>query len=238
MKCQRNAEKYRKNVKQLLFISYNRALGTSAFVIVICSFKTHTIGGFSLNRTIDILHKVLSKMVLVKGYFCATLLLIMTTIIFVQVIMRYVFNSPFTGVEEAALLMLVWFGYLCMSIGVYNDTHVSLGFVYNKMPPIVKKLLDLFRHVLLAWFFVAMLRYGSRIVDMTMANRLPATGVPQGWLFAPLVVGGSFMILYSVVGFVTDLIKPLGAYKSNDIPQKAPVNRDAAENNNDGESTV
>jgi len=158
---------------------------------------------------------LLSKIITVKKYVCATLLLMMTAMIFGQVVMRYGFNSPFTGVEEAALLMLVWFGYLCMSMGVYNDTHVSLTFLYIKLPAVVKKVLDLFRHVLLTWFFIEMVRYGSRIVAITMPNNLPATGVSQGLLFAPLVVGGVFMLVYSIVGFITDLLKPLSAYRTS-----------------------
>ena len=72
----------------------------------------------------------------------AVILLVMFIICFMAVILRYVFNSPWTWSDEVILIMLVAFGYLCISIDVYNDEHVALTGIYNRLPPTAKKVLD------------------------------------------------------------------------------------------------
>jgi TRAP-type C4-dicarboxylate transport system permease small subunit len=156
-------------------------------------------------RTIQ---KALNKIAEVKRYICAVLLVIMLGITFVQVAVRYVFNAPFSWAEEVTLMLLVSFGYLCMSLDIMTDSHVSIYFVYNKFPPFVRKLLDLSRHGLLVFFFVNMIVYGFRLTELNMGKQQPASGFSQGWLFLPLVVGGSFMLLYSVFNFIHTLINP------------------------------
>jgi TRAP-type C4-dicarboxylate transport system permease small subunit len=154
------------------------------------------------------IRKVLDRIARVKRYVCAVLLTIMLVITFMQVVLRYCFNAPFSWSEEVTLMFLVSFGYLCMSLDILTDSHVAIYFLYNHLPPGIRKILDILRHGLLAFFFVNMLRYGFLITRLNMYKRQPASGLSQGWLFLPLVVGGFFMILYSVFNFFQTLLNP------------------------------
>ena len=151
----------------------------------------------------------LNRIAQVKRYICAVLLTIMLVITFTQVVLRYCFNAPFSWSEEVTLMLLVSFGYLCMSLEVLTDSHVAIYFIYNHLPPKVRKVLDLLRHVLLSLFFINMLRYGLIITRLNMYKRQPASGFSQGWLFLPLVLGGFFMSIYSIYNFFHVLLKPL-----------------------------
>ncbi|WMJ84522.1 TRAP transporter small permease [Oscillospiraceae bacterium LTW-04] len=173
-----------------------------------------------MNNTISVVRKALDKVVDIKRYICAVLLIIMTSITFVQVIMRFVFRAPFSWAEEVTLMFLVWFGYICMSIDIYTDTHSALYFLYNKLPPLPKKLADLLRHGALFWLFYEMLKYGWIITKMNLPKPQPATHFSQGWLFAPLVVGGLFMLLYSLVNLLSVLLKPLSEYHTKPDHEK------------------
>ncbi len=92
--------------------------------------------------------------ILAERYISSVILIIVTLITFVQVVMRFVFDAPFSWSEEVTLMFLVWFGYLCMAIDIYTDDHAALYFLYNRMSPVLRKGADLFRHGLLVWFFV------------------------------------------------------------------------------------
>lgn len=164
-------------------------------------------------NTVRRIQGALEKLTKCKAYICAVLLLIMTAITFVQVLMRYVFASPIIGAEEATLLLLVWFGFLCMSLDIHTDSHAALYFIYNRLPAVLKKVMDLMRHGLLSWLFFAMVRYGMRITEITMPQNMAATGVSQGLLFLPLVIGGAFMFLYSILHFLNALLCPLEDYR-------------------------
>ena len=50
-------------------------------------------------------------------------------LMFTQVIMRYVLESPFAGIEEAAILMAVWIYFLGMGYATKQRTHIHGGIV-------------------------------------------------------------------------------------------------------------
>ena len=154
------------------------------------------------------IRNVLNKIARVKRYICAVLLTVMLVITFIQVVLRYCFNAPFSWAEEVILMFLVSFGYICMSLEILTDSHVAISFLYNKLPPQMRKILDLIRHGLLAFFFVNMIRYGFIITRLNVYKRQPASGLSQGWLFLPLVAGGFFMLVYSIFNFLHALINP------------------------------
>ncbi len=173
-----------------------------------------------LEALVEKIRRVFDKISNAERYICCYLLIILVAITFVQVIMRFFFNSPFSWAEEATLMFLVWFGYLCMAVDIYDDSHAALYFIYNKMPPVLRKTADLIRHGLLTWLFILMIKYGWVITKLNIAKLQPATRMSQAWLFAPLVVGGVLMCVYSVFNLIRTLMKPLSVYKAESEHEK------------------
>ena len=155
---------------------------------------------------------IFNAAILVKRYICAFLLTVMLIITFIQVVLRYFFNAPFSWSEEVTLMLLVSFGYLCMSMDIFTDSHAAIYFIYNLATPRVRKILDLLRHGLLTFFFFNMIRYGLVITRLNWYKRQPASGFSYGWLALPLVVGGIFMIAYSIFNFISSLVNPQYPY--------------------------
>lgn len=146
--------------------------------------------------------KLLKGIVQVERYICCGLLMIMLAVCFLSVIMRYVFNSPLVWSEEVILSALIWFGFLCISIGVKNDEHIAIEGVYNKLPLKAQKCCDVFRHVLLLAFSVFMMTEGYKIFQINLLKNLPATGWNQGIQYFPMVVGGALMTVFSLCNLI------------------------------------
>lgn len=163
---------------------------------------------------------VFDKFANMERYICCFLLIILVAITFLQVLMRFLFKSPFSWSEEATLMFLVWFGYLCMAVDIYDDSHAALYFLYNKMPPVLRKGADLIRHGLLTWLFVLMIKYGVIITKLNIPKQQPATHMSQAWLFAPLIVGGVLMCAYAVFNLIGTLLKPLSEYEKESNRKK------------------
>lgn len=87
--------------------------------------------------------ELVQKFINMEKLLCSLMLVIMVVITFTQVVMRFIFNAPFSWSEEITLILLVWFGYLCMPIDIFSDSHAALYFLYNKLPSAVKKAADL-----------------------------------------------------------------------------------------------
>lgn len=155
----------------------------------------------------------LDKVVLVEKYICSVVLVIMTAITFAQVVCRFVFHNPFSWSEEVTLMLLVWFGYLCMPIDIYTDEHAAIFAFYNKMPAAVKKGLDFLRHGLLLWFFIILTKYGVVLSKLNLRKIQPATGISYVWRYIPLIVGGILMSIYCISNLIKTFATPVSEYK-------------------------
>ena len=98
------------------------------------------------------IRKYLGYVVKAEQYICCVLLVIMLAVCFAAVVMRYAFSKPLVWSEEVILTMLIWFGFMCISIGTFGDSHIAIEGAYNCFPAPVKKACDLLRHVLLMVF--------------------------------------------------------------------------------------
>lgn len=151
------------------------------------------------------IRKGLGVIVTIEKYICCVLLVLMLIICFTAVVMRYAFSSPLVWSEEVILTFLVWFGFLCISIGVFGDEHIAIEGLYNTFPAVVKKGLDVLRHILLLVFGIFMTYYGWKVFKINLVKRLPATHWPQGLQYFPMVVGGVLTTIYSAVNLVEEL---------------------------------
>lgn len=148
------------------------------------------------------IRKYLGYVVKVEKYICCALLVIMLTVCFGAVIMRYAFSKPLVWSEEVILTMLIWFGFMCISIGAFGDSHIAIEGAYNLFPAGMKKVCDLLRHVLITALGCLMVYYGWKVFKINLLKRLPATHWPQGIQYFPMVFGGALTAVYSLVNLI------------------------------------
>ena len=138
---------------------------------------------------------VLSKVVLAERVIGAFLLFVMLVVCFMAVVMRYVFNDPIQWSDEIILILLVGFGYLCMSVDVYKDEHVAITFFYDKLSWTAQRVLDVFRHLLIGVFFALSTYYGVLIYQIKAPKVLVVTGASQGLVYlAQFIICGIIVI--------------------------------------------
>ena len=146
------------------------------------------------------------KILFVEKALGALSLFIMLCICFFAVIMRYVFNDPWTWSEEVILILLVIFGFLCISIDIYNDGHIALTFLYNRLPAGVQKALDVLRHVLIGGFFYLFAKYGLQIYQIKWKKPLPATGWSQGIIYVAQITVSILIVFFCVMNVLKVLL--------------------------------
>lgn len=95
----------------------------------------------------------------VETYLATVALVIFTSLVVAQVIMRYIFNSPLVWSEEIARFALVWFVFLSGSYAVKYQKHVKFSVlvdIIGKRSPIVKRVIHLLVFVMWLAFLVFM----------------------------------------------------------------------------------
>lgn len=157
--------------------------------------------------------RYLGYLVKLEQWICCVLLVIMLVVCFGAVVMRYVFSKPLVWSEEIILTMLIWFGFLCISIGAYGDTHIAIEGAYNLFPSAMRKGCDILRYFLLTVFGCLMVYFGWQVFKINLMKRLPASHLSQGVQYFPIVFGGALTALYSIVNLVEYLT---GKQKKNE----------------------
>ncbi|MDD7202332.1 MAG: TRAP transporter small permease [Sphaerochaetaceae bacterium] len=81
-----------------------------------------------------------------------------------QIVMRWIFNNPFTWSEELIRLLFVWICFLGWTFASKHRTHIQITAVINRLPSVGQKLLATFNILLTILFSVLLVVYG---IEMT-----------------------------------------------------------------------
>lgn len=132
-------------------------------------------------------------------WFAIICMVVLTCIVFADVILRYIFKQGFAWTQEIATLMLVWFSLIGMAIGVLEKIHISIEMFTAKLPAKAISVLDSINHLLIAVFGGLMIYFGTLIMNMTKMSTMPATKMPSAVLYVILPLSGILVLLNSVL---------------------------------------
>jgi len=126
------------------------------------------------------------------------MLLAMVIITGVQVFSRYVLGFSIRWSEEVPLILMVWFGFISMSIGVKKKLHISIELFFKMFPKPMQKVIYKLVDLLMMGFGLVMTYYGFNLARLTMGSTMPATKLPSGVLYSVIAVAG-VMITYDTL---------------------------------------
>mgnify|MGYP000365568723 CR=1 FL=1 len=76
------------------------------------------------------------------------LLILMVIIVFSNVVLRYGFNTGIRWSEEVALIIVIWFTFIAMALGVKENLHINITVLPKKLPRIFNDVLNILKYVL------------------------------------------------------------------------------------------
>ena len=152
--------------------------------------------------------------------FCRMLLIIMvpamTAIVFVQVILRYVFLSPFSWIEELARYLLVWISCFGAAYAVRKNEHIAVMFFNKMFKGYLKSVLTISIHVLVMIFFIVCFYKGIGLATRQWNVVTPALQIPRTLPYLGVPIGFAVMILFSFELFFEDIKTILSGDSSAD----------------------
>lgn len=123
------------------------------------------------------------------------MILAMTIITAIQVFCRYVLDFSIRWSEEVPLILMVWFGFISMAIGVKKRLHISIELFFSMFPKKVQTVVLKIVDTIILGFGIVMIYYGFTLAKFTMSSTMPATKMPTGYLYAVIALAG-VMITY------------------------------------------
>jgi TRAP-type C4-dicarboxylate transport system permease small subunit len=95
-----------------------------------------------------------------EEYVASALFVVFSTLMFVNVIMRYVFQDAIPWAEEMTLLCFVWFVWFAIPFSTKLDNHARVSFIQDLFPDRIKAVLNILLSVMTIALFVIIIVSG------------------------------------------------------------------------------
>ena len=138
---------------------------------------------------------------------------VVTVLIFIEVMLRYVFGSPLFGVEELITMIAMWMYFLGASYGAYERSHIKAELVHlwfkkprslaviNSIGSLITVALSL---IMVSWSYPYFV-WGIQEGEMSQALLLPMV-LSQSAVF----VGAILMSIYFIAELVDNILESFG----------------------------
>ncbi|MDY0289544.1 MAG: TRAP transporter small permease [Sphaerochaeta sp.] len=156
------------------------------------------------------LKKVLDSVFVWVLKLAMVLLVAMVVLVFLNVVLRYGFSSGIHWSEEISLVIVIWFTFIAMALGVKESLHINVDILPKKLPKVFFGVLDCIRDVLVVIIGAIMIYYGWKLTLNGARSTLPATNIPNSINYVVLPIAGVFIVLYAIIHLYEDIKKIQG----------------------------
>jgi C4-dicarboxylate transporter DctQ subunit len=143
-----------------------------------------------------------------EEWLTAALIAAMTLLTFLQVVLRYGFNSGLIWSLETTVYLFTWLVLLGISGGVRSDRHIAVEFVTNRLPPAARKVAALaaigFTLLYAALMFIGswaligrLYDFGSVAHDIPLPRWLLLSALPIGFALLGLRIGQAAVAIWT-----------------------------------------
>lgn len=129
----------------------------------------------------------------------AFLVLLMVVNVFTGVVARYVFNNAIYWTEELARYLMIWCGYLAMSMVVRGEENVAVTFVLGWMPLKLRRFFKVLGHLAIGVFLAIVFTESIKYMKLLRIQTTPALQLPMAIPYLSVTVGSILMFIENLV---------------------------------------
>lgn len=129
---------------------------------------------------------------------------VMTTIIIIQVFMRYLFLYSLSWSEEVARYLMIWVSFLGASLAVKYGFHIGVEFVITRIPEKQRKWVTLVAKLSMLVFLVLFTIGGLQVAWAVRDQDSPALLFSMFFAYLAAPAGGFFMTIQLLNSMVED----------------------------------
>ncbi len=134
--------------------------------------------------------------------FAALLLITLTLMVFLNVVLRYGFNSGITVTEELGRYLFVWLVFAGAILAAGSDSHVRVDLFVRKLPPIGQQIAATLCDLIMIYCCYLIAGGGWERTLRNMKTYLAVSGLPQGWLYLSGTLAGVVISLILIVRII------------------------------------
>lgn len=150
-------------------------------------------------------NKILNAINHIENICLVLLFTVMVATIFIQIIMRFVFNNSLVWSEELGKFVFVWISWLGISIGERSNEHIKITLITDKLNAKLQKILEIIAYIILLGILIITLVYAVQLVEFQVAVKYAGIKISTSWGYLSLVLGCSFMSVRVIAVIVRDI---------------------------------
>ena len=137
-----------------------------------------------------------------------SLLAAMITLIFTQILGRYVFNYSIAWSEELATFVQVWLVMLGAGIAMRRGQHVGIDILIVRCPIPFQRFVKLSSLILIVWFLAVVVMGSISMITIGFILKSPALQIPMAIPYLALPIGMSYFVLELLIFTLPKMFAP------------------------------
>ncbi|WP_461206220.1 TRAP transporter small permease [Clostridium sp. DL1XJH146] len=147
--------------------------------------------------------KLAQKLYKIEDAILIACLGIMGLVLFFQVVMRFVFDSPLMWSEELVRFIQIWIAFLGIGYGIRAESHISMVIVYNKFSEKMQQVISIISNIFILGCFLVFIPHAYNFVEMQHNIASSAMGIKMSIVYIPVVIGSVVYIFYCIADSVS-----------------------------------
>ncbi len=131
--------------------------------------------------------------------------ILISIVVFIQVIFRYVLSQPLFWSEELPRYLLIWTTFLAAALAQKHRGHINITLAVNMLPAGAQRWLRVVTDVIILGFLGILAYSGWLVSRVTLYHRSTALQIPMAAVYLALPVGGVLMMLYLLLQILQDV---------------------------------
>ena len=136
-------------------------------------------------------------------FIIVSLFIILVFAVFLQVIARYIFNSPPSWTEELARYCQVWIVILTSSICIRKGSHLAVDYLSKTLSDRVNYFIELLISFLVLIYLCIVVVFGVKLMMVGAYQVSPAMQIKMSYVYAIFPIGGMLMLLEAVINIIS-----------------------------------
>ena len=154
----------------------------------------------------------IDRMIEVLSFVSSMLLILLTLVVFFEVLCRYIFNFPFVFTSELAGTLFPWIAFLMIIEITKNEEHIAITFLRDSFPDKMQNLSLITTKLIMMYFSFLMFKSSIELSSTVAVQKLPVIQISKSWLYASVSVAfaGVMLVLLYQLWLIIDNIKQKG----------------------------
>ena len=135
-------------------------------------------------------------MVTVNRWIVIVMMAVMATLVFTNVVCRYVLNFSIVWAEELSQYLMVWVAFLSAGLALRQGRHVAIEFLQDHLPSTARKMMRHLVTLMLIVFMGILIVLGFQFARFAWDQETPVMNIPLGIPYLAVPIGALLLLIH------------------------------------------